>query len=154
LAVLLERTGHPAWYFLAMLIGAALPGLILSFKSSPQLNAFRDACTRLPTWSRLSIVLLMVALTLGAKWLFDANPRNYNYFPLLLPVIVTAILFGIPWALFTVVVTTLAADYFVALPEFSFVLTEWEDALGLAVFAILGALAALLIDDFMDFGTT
>jgi K+-sensing histidine kinase KdpD len=152
LALLLELTGHPAWYFLAMMVGAVVPSLIFSFKQRPRLKAFRDACRRLPSWSRLGLVLLMIALTLGAEWIFDANPRDYHDFPLLLPVIATAILFGFGWAMFTIVVTTLAADYFFALPEFSFVLTQWQDALGLAVFAILGALAALLIDDFLYFG--
>ncbi len=134
-----------------MAISAAAPSLYLAINYVPKLDAFRNACRRLSFWSRLGLVLLMVALTLGTKWIFDTNPRDYHYLPLLLPVIATAIIFGFPWALFAVMVTALGADYFFALPEYSFVLTEWEDALGLAVFAVIGALVALLINDFRDF---
>ena len=91
-------------------------------------------------------------MTLGAKWAFDANPRDYSYLPLLAPVIASAVVFGFGAALFAVIVTALGADYFLALPEYSFALTELEDALGLAVFATLGALVVLSIDGLLNFG--
>jgi uncharacterized membrane protein YeiH len=34
---------------------------------------------------------------------------------------------------------------------FDFAITEWEDALGLATFGIIGALVALAIDEFFAF---
>ena len=151
LALLVELTGHPSWFFLAMVVGAIAPSVILALKKSSRIEAFRIECQQLPRWSQFCLILLMIAITLGSKWVLDANPRDYSYLPLVIPVIASAVLFGFGSALFTIFVTALGADYFFALPEYSFILTEWEDALGLAVFAILGALAALAIDDFFNF---
>jgi len=67
------------------------------------------------------------------------------YVPLFIPAIASSVLFGFGTRLFAVVVTAIAADYFCALPEYSFSITEWED-----VFAILGGLAALVIDSFRE----
>jgi uncharacterized membrane protein YeiH len=61
---------------------------------------------------------------------------------------VSAILLGLGPGLFTVVFATLWADYRYAPPEYDFAITEWEDAAGLAIFAIIGAFFALVIQEF------
>jgi K+-sensing histidine kinase KdpD len=72
----------------------------------------------------------------------DINPRDYAYVPLLLPVVLAAALFGFGYGLLTVVICTIAADYLFALPVYDFAITEMEDAIGLSIFAILGACMA------------
>jgi uncharacterized membrane protein YeiH len=49
--------------------------------------------------------------------------------------------------LFAVMLTTAWADFYYAPPIYDFAITEWEDAIGLAVFASLGALVALMIQE-------
>ena len=151
-ALFLELTGHPPWYVLAMLIGATAPSVFFALNRNPRTEAFRDSCQRLPRWSRFSLVLLMIIVTLAANLALGVNPRDCSYLPLLIPVVASAVLFGFGEGLFAVVLTAIAADYFFALPEYDFAITEWKDALGLAVFAILGALAALAIDGLRDIG--
>jgi len=41
---------------------------------------------------------------------------------------------------------------FYALPEYSFAITEWEDAAGLAVFAIIGGFIAFNIQEIISPG--
>lgn len=149
-ALLLELTGHPPWYFLLMLLAALAPSLILTVKRSARIEAFRHACQNQPIWLRFGAILLMIALALGAKWAFDAGPRDSGYMLLLIPVIISAALFGFGPALITVAASTAAADYYFAVPAFSFWLTEWEDAVALAAFAIIGALAALALDETLN----
>jgi len=134
-----------------MLVGAIAPKLILTFKNNLRIEAFRDACERLPLWIRSGLILLMIAITLGAALVFHANPKDYSYVPLVIPVIVIAAFFDFFSALFAIFVTAFGDDYFFAHPQSSFALTDWEDALGLVVFAIFGALVALAIDEFLDF---
>jgi hypothetical protein len=59
---------------------------------------------------------------------------------------------GLGPGLFAVVFATLWADFRYALPEYDFAITEWEDATGLATFAILGALIAFIIQEFVSLG--
>jgi len=145
-ALLLSLSGHSSWYFLAMLVGAIAPGLIFSFVHRPKLEAVRQACQNLPAAIRYGLILAMIAAALGAKWALDAG----GYGLLLIPVVASAALFGFGPALFTVAASTAVADYFFAQPAFSLVVTEWDDAFGLAAFAILGAFAALLVDEALN----
>jgi len=67
-------------------------------------------------------------------------------------VILSAIFLGGGPALVAVVVSTIIADYVYALPEYSFAITEWEDAAGLAVFAIIGGFIAFNIQEIISPG--
>jgi K+-sensing histidine kinase KdpD len=98
---------------------------------------------------------------LGESWLdlivghcdvdhrFDLNPRDHGYTLLLPFVIVIAVLFGSGPALFAIVLSTIVADYLYARPTDRFAITEWEDAIGLAIFAFAGAQIALAVSDFL-----
>jgi K+-sensing histidine kinase KdpD len=72
-----------------------------------------------------------------------ASPPNRPSSSDLLPILISAILFGFATSLFGVIDSIAAADFFFAPPVFDFQITEWEDVLGLAAFGIIGALVAL-----------
>jgi K+-sensing histidine kinase KdpD len=97
------------------------------------------------------MALLLVALTLFALDAFNVNPRDYAYLPLLPAVVVSALLLGFGPALVGVVAGTLISDYVYAPPPYSFAATEWKDAAGVAVFAILGAINAWMIQQIISF---
>lgn len=153
-ALLFELLGHPSWYILAMVTTAVLPSVVFAFADRPQIDAFRSRCKRWPIWSRYGLILLFIAITLTAKRVLEPDPLPYNYLPLLVPVIASAILFGIRAAVLTVVLTTLAADLFFVVPRSTFALTNVEDVVGLLVFATLGALSALAFDGFLNLETS
>ena len=102
-------------------------------------------------WVKGGVVLAMVGVTVAACLAFNFNPRAAYYLPLLAPVLISAVLFGFGASLFSVIVGIVAADVFFAPPVFDFAMTEWEDALGLATFGIIGALVGLAIDEFFSF---
>jgi K+-sensing histidine kinase KdpD len=102
-------------------------------------------------WLKGTIVLVLVAANVAVCLGFRFNPRVAYYLPLLIPVLVSAVVFGFGSGLFAVVVSVAAADFFFAPPGFDFSVTEWEDVLGLAVFGVIGAFAALMIDEFFSF---
>ena len=102
-------------------------------------------------WLKGTVVLVFVAATVAVYLGFRFNPRVAFYLPLLFPVLVSAVVFGFGGGLFAVVVSIVAADFFFAPPEFDFSITEWEDVLELAVFGVIGSLAALMIDEFLSF---
>ncbi len=152
-ALLLELAGHPSWSILLLLISAVVPGSLSLFSEpvSQLLRPLRSFGGRRPGWLKLGATLLMVAATVTVCLLLDYNPRVAYYLPLLPAVLVSAVLFGFGSGLFAVVLGVVAADYFFAPPVFDFAITEWEDALGLAVFGIVGAFLALLIAEFLSF---
>ena len=154
LALFLELIGHPSWYILAMVAVATAPSLMFAFVSTPKIDAFRYRCGRWPRWSKYGLILLMVAIALGTKRILDSDPRHYGYLPMLAPVGVSGILFGLGSALFTLIVTIIAADIFFILPPSTFALTNWEDVGGLLVFATLGAGTALAVDEVLNLGPT
>lgn len=156
LAWLLDITGHPAWSIMLLLLCAFAPALfklLLTVTAGRRFQVNRGRAImlrRLPGWSKLVAVALVAVVPMAVEYRFGINPRNVDYLLLLPPVIVCATLFGFVWGLVSVVLSLIAADCVFALPAFSFVITEWKDALGLAAFAVLGALAALAIDDFLS----
>jgi hypothetical protein len=156
LAWLLEITGHPAWSILLLLLCAFAPALIKVLLTVTagrrfQVNFGRAIMLRRqPGWIKLVAVGLIAVVPMAVEYRFGINPRNVDYLLLLPPVIVCATLFGFVWGLVSVVLSLIVADCIFALPAFSFMITEWKDALGLAAFAVLGALAALAIDDFLS----
>lgn len=144
LALVAEITGHSSWFVLLMIVCACAPPIsfgVLDGAFASRVESFRQ-------WSslvKLGVVVAILAVVFGGEWLLDVDPRRYSFAPLFPPVIIAATMFGVRWGMATVVLCTLAADYLFALPEFSFAITEWEDAVGLAVFAVLGAFAALVL---------
>jgi hypothetical protein len=93
------------------------------------------------------MALALVVLSFVTMYALGVNPREYAYAPLLAPVIVTAFLFGFGPGLFAVLLASAGADFYYAPPLYEFGITEWEDAIGLALFASLGALMALMIQE-------
>jgi hypothetical protein len=154
LALFLELIGHPSWYIVAMLAVAIAPSLIFAFLGTPKIDAFRWRCSRWPRWNKYGLILLMIAIALGAKRFLDSDPRHYTYLPLLAPVVVSGTIFGWGSALFALFVTIVAADIFFVHPPSTFALSNWEDVGGLLVFATLGAGAALAVDDFLSLERT
>ncbi len=151
LAALLQLIGHPAWMLLPLLVCAVGPSIALTLREYPQVEALRRRSRTLAPPVRPLVVVALIALNLAILAAFGINPRLFGYLPLLLPVIASAVMFGFGSGLLAVVLSTIAADYFFARPEFAFVLSEWEDAAGLAVFAILGALVAMMLEDVFGF---
>jgi K+-sensing histidine kinase KdpD len=147
-----ELTGHPWWFLLMMLICATSPGIV-SFAAA--INSTDHVINRrsrlsLPGWVKPAIVLLFVAIDFGVMRIVGINPRDYAYVPLLFPVIVSSVLFGFGQGLLAVLVCTLIGDYLFALPVYDFRISEPEDAIGLAAFAIFGGAAAWVIDEMTD----
>ena len=144
LAWLLEITGHPSWSVLLMVLCAIGPSIWIALYEQGERRPRFVGWIRWegPAWLRIVVALFLIAITLFVVHTINVNPRDYHYLPLLPPVILSAILLGFGPALVAVVVSTVIADYVYAPPEYSFAMTEWEDAAGLAVFAILGGVIA------------
>jgi Domain of unknown function (DUF4118) len=154
-AFLVEISGHPFWAILLLIIAAAAPSGILLFFSdlggTPFVRLRRLTQQRRSPLMKAGVVLVMIGITVAACLAFDFNPRVAYYLPLLPSVLISAICFGFGTSLFTVIASIVAADFFFAPPVFDFGITEWEDALGLATFGIIGALVAVAIDEFFAF---
>jgi hypothetical protein len=145
---LLEFSGHSSWAVLLLIVGAVVPsglGLVSSDVRIPLVPKSKRS-----RWLTLGSALLMIGLTVAVCLAFDFNPRLAYYLPLLPSVLISAICFGFGTSLFTLIASIVAADFFFP-PVFDFGITEWEDALGLATFGIIGALVALAIDEFLSF---
>jgi hypothetical protein len=151
LALLAELTGHPSWAVLLLLLCSLGPSSLIAF-SGGRLPELFSRLRREPSWVRFGLAALLVLLSFGAMEALGINPRGYAYVPLVAPVIVSAIFLGFAPGLFAVVFATLWADFRYALPEYDFAITEWEDAAGLATFAILGALIAFIVQEFVSLG--
>jgi K+-sensing histidine kinase KdpD len=153
LAWLLEITGHPSWSVLLMTLCAIAPSIMIALYQSGEPRPTFRAWIRweIPPWIKVLAALALVAVTLFVVHTLDVNPRDYYYLPLLPSVILSATFLGFGPALVAVVVSTVIADYVYAPPEHSFAITEWEDAAGLAVFAILGGFIALIIHEIISF---
>jgi Domain of unknown function (DUF4118) len=148
----LEVTGHSWWSVLLMIAAAVGPGWIKSIYKSRQqrpISFLRWTRYRAPIWVRVGSTLSLVIATLIILRFFDLNPRDHGYTLLLPFVIVIAVLFGSGPALFAIVLSTIVADYLYARPTDRFAITEWEDAIGLAIFAFAGAQIALAVSDFL-----
>jgi K+-sensing histidine kinase KdpD len=143
-AFLLEISGHPSWAVLLLIIAAVAPSVLVVLHGNGGRQLTRSH------WLKAAAVFAMVAMTVTICLALNFNPRVAFYLPLLVPVLVSAVLFGFATSLFAVAVSIVAADFFFAPPEFDFNITEWEDVLGLAVFGIIGAFAALMIDEFFS----
>jgi hypothetical protein len=52
---------------------------------------------------------------------------NLDAFYLLIPVLISGIVFGFATSLFAVAISIVAAAFFFAPPEFDFSIAEWED---------------------------
>ncbi len=152
-AFLIEISGHPSWAVLLLIVAAIGPSLLTSF--FPDRLAIIGLRRRVQQgqsrWLKGMVVLFMVGATVAVCLGLNFNPRVAFYLPLLIPVLVSGILFGFTMSLFAVVLSIVAADFFFAPPQFDFSITEWEDVLGLAVFGVIGAFAALMIDEFFSF---
>jgi hypothetical protein len=143
IAKAVELTGHRWWALLIVLACVLAPSALrgfVKFRTETIFPRFRPS-------QRVKVVcvLLMIGVTLAIYLASGLNPRDYGYAPLLPPVILASLLFGFGHGLLAVIICTVTADYLFALPEFDFVITDVEDAVGLAVFAILGAFIALAI---------
>jgi K+-sensing histidine kinase KdpD len=154
LAVLVEFLSIPSWAFLLMLIcsvGISATYLIFEGRARRQSAVLRAAREFGSLPIRLGFVIVMIVLTLAIEHLTGINPRDYAYVPLLPPVILSAVLFGFGPSLFAVVLCTLAAIYFFAPPVFSFAMDQWEDIVGVGIFAVIGGLVGLAADQFLSF---
>ena len=144
LALLAELTGHPSWTVLLMLICLLAPPMLITF-GWVELPESISRLRKRSVWIRSTLAISLVALCFLAIEALGANPREYAYVPLLMPVIVSAFLLGFGPGLSAVILAMVWADFYYAPPVFDFAITEWEDAAGLALFAILGSLLALMI---------
>jgi K+-sensing histidine kinase KdpD len=144
----LEITGHPSWSVLLMIICACAPSALIALlereDNRPKLLGWR---WRGRSWVKVIVTLLLVTANLLVLHAFAVNPRDYGYLPLITPIVLSAIVLGFGCALLAVVISTVVADYVYALPEYSFALTDWDEVAGLATFAMLGAVAALMINE-------
>jgi hypothetical protein len=150
-ALLAELTGHPSWAVLMLLLCSLAPSSLIAFGDG-RLPGLFGRLRRQPVWVRFGLAALSVLLSFGVMEALGINPRGYAYVPLVAPVILSALFLGFGPGLFAVVFATLWADFRYALPEYDFAITEWEDAAGLATFAILGALIAFIIQEFVSLG--
>jgi len=147
LAWLLNVTGHPAWSVLLMIFCAIAPSMMIALyePGEDRLTFLRWVRWQASPWLKVVAALLLIGVTLFVLDALNVNPRDYAYLPLLPPIIVSAVLLGSGPALVGVIAGTIVADYAYAPPPYSFAVTEWKDAAGLAVFAIVGALNAWMI---------
>jgi K+-sensing histidine kinase KdpD len=153
LAWLLKATGHPPWSVLLIIFCAIAPSMMIASYEPRErrLTVLGWIRWRASPWLKVIMALLLVALTLFALDAFNVNPRDYAYLPLLPAVVVSALLLGFGPALVGVVAGTLISDYVYAPRPYSFAATEWKDAAGVAVFAILGAINAWMIQQIISF---
>jgi K+-sensing histidine kinase KdpD len=142
----IELSGHRWWAILMLLACVFGPSI---FRASRRFQHQTRKVSSLSLLLKTAIVLLIIVATLVVEWAIGINPRDYGYVPLLPPVILAALLFGFPQGMLAVIVCTVIADYLFALPEYDFRITEMEDAVGLAVFAVLGAFFALIAQQFL-----
>jgi hypothetical protein len=136
-ALVIELTGHPWWALLMLLTCALGPSLLRAnwdFRRATYVGRLH-----LSGPAKVAFVLLMIGATLAVEWAIKINPRDYAYVPLLPPVVLAAVLFGFAHGLLAVVVCTIIGDYLFALPVYDFAITQIEDAVGLSIFAVLGA---------------
>jgi K+-sensing histidine kinase KdpD len=151
-AWLLEITRHPSWSVLLMIVCAIAPSTIIAFYEFDVVGERRRTLVhrlrwQIAPWLKIVLTLVFVGAALLVIHLLEINPRAFWYLPLLPPIILSAIFLGLGAALFAVVVSTVIADYVYAPPAYSFAITQWQDALGLAVFAILGSLITWIIHE-------
>jgi K+-sensing histidine kinase KdpD len=134
LAWLLEITGHPSWSVLLMILCAIAPSImiVLFQRGEPRSTSLAWIRWEISPWIKVIAALVLVVATLFVVHTLNINPRDHYYLPLLPPIILAAIFLGFGPALFAVVVSTVIADYVYAPPQYSFAITEWEDAAGLA----------------------
>ena len=145
-ALLGKLTGQPSWTVLLVLLCLLGPPLLITFGWIELPNSVRWLRRRSIS-VRSVMALALVILSFVTMYALGVNPREYAYAPLLAPVIVTAFLFGFGPGLFAVLLASAGADFYYAPPLYEFGITEWEDAIGLALFASLGALMALMIEE-------
>jgi hypothetical protein len=143
-ALLGKLTRQPLWAVLLVLLCLLSPPLLITFGWIELPNAVRWLRRRSIS-VRSVVALALVVLSFVTMYALGVNPREYAYAPLLVPVIVTAFLFGFGPGLFAVMLASAGADFYYAPPLYEFAITEWEDAIGLALFASLGTLMALML---------
>lgn len=93
LALLAELTGHPSWTVLLMLICLLAPPMLITF-GWVELPESISRLRKRSVWIRSTLAISLVALCFLAIEALGANPREYAYVPLLMPVIVSAFLLG------------------------------------------------------------
>jgi hypothetical protein len=154
LAWLFEITGHPSWSMILMILCAVGPSILIALYEQGERRRTKFVgwvrCQGSP-WLKILVALVLVVVSLLVVHAVNVNPRDYAYLPLLLPTILSAILLGFGPALFTVVVSTIIADYVYAPPEYSFAITEWKEVVGVTTFAILGGFIGFMIHELVSF---
>ena len=144
IALACELTGYPWWVLLIFLLcggGVSLLRAILDQRGA-RFDGQNILHAPIPAIIKAGLILLMIGATVAALWVWNINPRDYAYVPLLPPVLLTAALFGFGHAVLAIVLCTAVADYFFSPPVYDFRITNVEDLVGLSVFAGLGACLA------------
>jgi hypothetical protein len=149
-AWLLEITGLPSWSVFLMILCALAPSIIIALYELDEFLGWPR--WQIAPWLKIVLSLLSVGAALLAVHLLHINPRDFWYLPLLLPIILCTIFLGLGHAMFAVVLSTVIADYVYVPPAYSFAITRWGDAGGLAAFAILGTLIVWMIHELVHFG--
>jgi hypothetical protein len=141
-AWILESAGYSplAIYLLvATLFGT---WLFVDFNSWVGFGPVRHYHITLMTSSKVLLVLSVTGIYFGIEAALDINPRDYVYLPLVPLIIVCTALFGLGSGLFATILSVTIADYFYVPNFYSFEILEWEDSVGLVIFAIAGSVLA------------
>lgn len=147
LAWFLERIGFSPLGIYLLLVCFIATWLYVEFYTGVVFDPFGRIRVTLTTFSKVLLVLLLTAISFGVEAAFDVNPQDYAYLPVVPLIVASTALFGFGAGLFAVILSSIIAAYFFIPPIYSLAIYEWEDAIGLAIFAILGSLVALGIHE-------
>jgi len=86
---------------------------------------------------------LISAVYFGIEYAFDINPRNLVYLSLIPLIATITLVLGFEYGLLVTILSAAIADYFYVPALHSLQVDQWEDAIGLAIFVIVGSLIAL-----------
>jgi hypothetical protein len=93
------------------------------------------------------LAALLTAGYFGIENVFDINPRDLVYLPLVPLVIASTLFFGFEYGFLVTILSTAIADYFYVPALQSLKVDQWEDAIGLVTFVIAGSLLAFGISN-------
>lgn len=153
LAWLLEYAGYSPLAIYLLLAALFATWLFVESNGGIVFDAAGRFRIPLVSVSKVPLVVLLTAIYFAIEAAFYINPRDYAYLPLVPLVIASTALFGFGSGLLATILSVLVADFFFVPDIYSFEIHEWEDAVGLAIFAIAGSILAFGMHKVFQSGT-
>jgi len=134
-------------YFLAAIFASYLlhPSTARLARLNSDLRAVAARFAGAPMYLKFLGVLILALAAILAHIFIDADPREMAYVSLAAPIILSFLLLGLRFGLFSLMFTCVACFYFFIPPKFDFNFYDWKDVEILAYFAVFSLLCTCVL---------